>query len=40
MSVSQKYIGLAVDGQMDTREALDKLAEEKERILRENGLLE
>jgi len=40
MSVSQKYIGLAVDGEMDTMEALDKLAEEKERILRENGLLE
>ena len=40
MSLSQKYIGLAVDGEMDTMEALNKLAEEKERILRENDLLE
>lgn len=39
LSVTQKYIGLAVDGEMDTTEALDKLAAEKERILREAGLL-
>ncbi|MCC6406365.1 MAG: extracellular solute-binding protein, partial [Planctomycetes bacterium] len=39
MNVTQKYVGQAVDGQMDTMEALHKLADEKERILREAGLL-
>jgi ABC-type glycerol-3-phosphate transport system substrate-binding protein len=40
LNVTQKYVGQALDGQMDTFEALHKLAEEKERILREAGLLE
>lgn len=40
MNVTQRYVGQAVDGQMDTLEALRKLADEKERILREAGLLE
>ncbi|MCE9594318.1 MAG: extracellular solute-binding protein [Planctomycetes bacterium] len=39
LNVTQKYVGQAVDGQMDTLEALHKLADEKERILREAGLL-
>ncbi len=37
---TQRYVGMAVDGEMDTQEALSKLAVEKERILRENGLLD
>jgi len=39
LAVTQRYVGMAVDGEMDTKEALKKLAEEKERILKENGLL-
>ena len=39
LSETQRYIGMAIDGEMPTAEALDALAEEKERILRENGLL-
>ena len=39
LSVSQRYIGLAIDGQMPTQQALKELAIEKERILREAGLL-
>jgi len=39
LSATQKYVGMAVDGQMPTAEALKKLAEEKEKILKENGLL-
>jgi multiple sugar transport system substrate-binding protein len=39
LSVTQRYIGQAVDGEMPTMDALHKLAEEKERILREAGLL-
>jgi multiple sugar transport system substrate-binding protein len=40
LSVTQRYIGMAIDGEMDTMEALHKLADEKERILKENGLLQ
>ncbi len=39
MSETQKYVGMAIDEELPTAEALDKLAAEKERILRENGLL-
>ncbi len=39
LAATQKYIGKAVDGEMDTLEALHKLADEKERILKEAGLL-
>jgi multiple sugar transport system substrate-binding protein len=39
LAVTQKYVGLAVDGEMPTMEALHELAREKERILREAGLL-
>jgi multiple sugar transport system substrate-binding protein len=39
LNVTQRYIGMAVDGEMPTAEALSKLAEEKERILAEAGLL-
>lgn len=39
LSETQRYIGKAVDGDMPTAEALSKLAIEKERILREAGLL-
>jgi multiple sugar transport system substrate-binding protein len=39
LSETQKYVGMAIDGQMSTMDALKKLAEEKERILKENGLL-
>ena len=39
LAATQKYIGMAVDGEMPTMEALHKLAEEKERILKEAGLL-
>lgn len=39
LSVTQRYIGLAVDGEMPTAQALRELAIEKERILREAGLL-
>jgi multiple sugar transport system substrate-binding protein len=39
LSVTQRYIGLAIDGEMPTAQALRELALEKERILREAGLL-
>ena len=39
LSETQKYVGQALDGQMDPMAAMQKLAEEKERILREKGLL-
>ena len=40
LSETQKYVGQAVDGQMDPMAAMQKLAESKERILKENGLLQ
>jgi len=39
LSETQKHVGKALDGEMPTMEALKKLAEEKERILKEAGLL-
>jgi len=39
LAATQKYVGMAVDGEMPTAEAMSKLAEEKERILKEAGLL-
>ena len=39
LNVTQKYIGQAIDGEMPTMDALHKLAEEKERILKGAGLL-
>jgi multiple sugar transport system substrate-binding protein len=39
LAVTQKYVGMAVDGEMETKEAVAKLAEETERILKEAGLL-
>lgn len=39
LGVTQRYVGMAVDGEMPTQEALSKLALEKERILKEAGLL-
>jgi hypothetical protein len=39
LAVTQRYVGMAVDGEMPTAEALKKLALEKERILKEEGLL-
>jgi multiple sugar transport system substrate-binding protein len=39
LNVTQKYLGQAIDGEMPTKDALDKLAAEKERILKEAGLL-
>lgn len=39
LAVTQRYVGMAVDGEMPTAEALQKLAIEKERILKEEGLL-
>ncbi len=40
LNVTQKHLGQAIDGELPVKEALDKLAAEKERILREAGLLE
>jgi len=40
LTATQQYVGLAVDGQMDTMAALKKLADESERILKEDGLLQ
>jgi len=37
---TQKYLGQAIDGELPTKDALDRLAAEQERILREAGLLE
>jgi multiple sugar transport system substrate-binding protein len=39
LSATQRYVGLALDGDMPTAQALKELAVEKERILREAGLL-
>jgi len=39
LSATQRYVGLALDGDMPTAQALKELALEKERILREAGLL-
>lgn len=39
LNVTQKYLGQAIDGEMPTQDALDALAKEKERILKEAGLL-
>jgi len=39
LNVTQKYIGKAVDGELPTAQALDELAADKERILRDAGLL-
>jgi multiple sugar transport system substrate-binding protein len=39
LAATQKYVGMAVDGEMPTKEAMEKLAEETERILKESGLL-
>ncbi len=39
LEATQRYVGMAVDGEMPAADALAKLAEEKERILREAGLL-
>ena len=39
LAVTQRYIGMAIDGEMNTMDALKKLAEEKERILKDAGLL-
>lgn len=39
LTVTQRYVGMAVDGEMPTEEALRQLAIEKERILKEAGLL-
>jgi multiple sugar transport system substrate-binding protein len=39
LAAAQRYVGMAVDGEMPTAEALSKLAIEQERILKEAGLL-
>src|SRR5882672_198362 len=39
LAATQRYVGMAVDGEMPTAEALSKLAVEQERILKEAGLL-
>jgi multiple sugar transport system substrate-binding protein len=39
LNVTQKYLGQALDGALPAGDALKKLASEKERILREAGLL-
>jgi multiple sugar transport system substrate-binding protein len=39
LNVTQKHLGKAIDGELPVKEALDKLAAEKERILEEAGLL-
>lgn len=39
LAATQRYVGMAVDGEMPAAEAMKKLAEEKERILKEAGLL-
>lgn len=39
LAVTQRYVGMAVDGEMETAQALKELAVEKERILKEAGLL-
>jgi len=39
LNVTQQYLGKAIDGEMPVKDALTKLALEKERILKEAGLL-
>lgn len=39
LSATQKYVGQAIDDQLDTKTALTKLADESEKILKESGLL-
>jgi multiple sugar transport system substrate-binding protein len=39
LAVTQKHLGRAIDGETTTKEALDQLAADKERILKEAGLL-
>jgi multiple sugar transport system substrate-binding protein len=39
LNATQRYVGMAVDGELATEQALSELAREKERILREAGLL-
>jgi hypothetical protein len=39
LAVTQRYVGMAVDGEMETAAALKQLALEKERILKEARLL-
>jgi hypothetical protein len=39
LSATQKYVGQAIDDQTDTKKALATLADESEKILKENGLL-
>jgi multiple sugar transport system substrate-binding protein len=39
LNVTQKHLGQAIDGELPVQAALDQLAAEKERILREAGLL-
>jgi len=39
LSKTQEYLGKAIDGEMPVKDALDKLAAEKEKILKEAGLL-
>jgi len=39
LAVTQKYLGKAIDGELPAADALDQLADEKERILKEAGLL-
>ena len=39
LAATQQYVGMAVDGEMPTKEAMETLAVEKERILKEAGLL-
>jgi multiple sugar transport system substrate-binding protein len=40
LNVTQKQLGKALDGELPAQEALDQLAGEKERILKEAGLLD
>jgi multiple sugar transport system substrate-binding protein len=39
LNATQKHLGQAIDGELPVQDALDQLATEKERILREAGLL-
>ncbi|NOT31696.1 MAG: sugar ABC transporter substrate-binding protein [Planctomycetes bacterium] len=39
LNVTQKHLGKAIDGELSVQDALDQLAAEKERILKEAGLL-
>jgi len=37
--VTQKHLGRALDGEVPVKDALDQLAADKERILKDAGLL-